>query len=91
MTAGELVEKDRRAERWSHLKTFKRRRRSISLGEIGTLGRKLVEVGMEPRTGLAYVKELLNEPTTTTRRSPDRYPHTPSPRPSPILPVCSQT
>lgn len=34
-------------------------------GEIGALGRKLVEQGWTPDQVLAYVKELLTEPTDT--------------------------
>ena len=33
-------------------------------GEIGTLGRKLVELGWSRDQVLAYVKQLLNEPAS---------------------------
>ena len=34
------------------------------LGEIGALGRRLVELGWSQEQVLAYVKQLLNEPTS---------------------------
>jgi hypothetical protein len=39
--------------------------------EIGTLGRRLVELGWSREQVLAYVKELLTEPTGPTSGDPD--------------------
>ena len=39
--------------------------------EIGTLGRRLVEWGWSRDQVLAYVKQLLNEPTGPTSGHPD--------------------
>jgi hypothetical protein len=41
------------------------------LGEIGTLGRRLIELGWSRDQVLAYVKELLTEPTGPTSGDPD--------------------
>jgi hypothetical protein len=38
------------------------------VGEIGALGRKLVELGWSRDQVLGYVTQLLNEPTDTTSR-----------------------
>ena len=40
-------------------------------GEIGTLGRRLVELGWRRDQVLAYVKDLLTEPTSPTSGEPD--------------------
>ena len=40
-------------------------------GEIGALGRRLVELGWSRDQVLAYVKELFNEPTSPTSGDPD--------------------
>lgn len=39
-------------------------------GEIGTLGRRLVELGWSRNQVLAYVKELLTEPTDIASGDP---------------------
>ena len=39
--------------------------------EIGTLGRRLVELGWSREQVLAYVKQLLNEPAGSTSGHPD--------------------
>jgi hypothetical protein len=39
--------------------------------EIGTLGRRLVELGWSREQVLAYVTQLLNEPTGPTSGDPD--------------------
>jgi hypothetical protein len=39
--------------------------------EIGTLGRRLVEFGWSREQVLAYVTQLLNEPTSPTSGDPD--------------------
>jgi hypothetical protein len=39
-------------------------------GEIGTLGRRLVELGWSREEVLTYVKELLSEPTDTASGDP---------------------
>jgi len=41
------------------------------LGEIGALGRRLVELGWSRDQVLTYVKELFNEPTGPTSGDPD--------------------
>ena len=40
-------------------------------GEIGTLGRRLVELGWSRDQVLTYVKELLTEPESPTSGEPD--------------------
>jgi hypothetical protein len=40
-------------------------------GEIGALGRRLVELGWSREQVLAYVTQLLNEPTGPTSGDPD--------------------
>ena len=40
-------------------------------GEIGALGRKMVELGWSRDQVLAYVKELFNDPTRPTSGDPD--------------------
>jgi hypothetical protein len=40
-------------------------------GEIGTLGRRLVELGWSREQVLAYVTQLLNESTGPTSGDPD--------------------
>jgi hypothetical protein len=40
-------------------------------GEIGTLGRRLVELGWSQDQVLAYVKQLLNEPVDTASGDPN--------------------
>jgi hypothetical protein len=39
-------------------------------GEIGTLGRRLVELGWSREEVFAYVKQLVNEPTGATDGGP---------------------
>jgi len=39
--------------------------------EIGTMGRRLVELGWSREQVLAYVTQLLNEPTGPTSGDPD--------------------
>ena len=40
-------------------------------GDIGALGRRLVELGWTREQVVAYVKELFNEPTGPTSGDPD--------------------